>query len=50
VVPKKAKLPPGQDPRTKKKKPKTPKPEQEHFEPRRKQSFFKRVFGRKSGI
>jgi len=50
VVPKKAKLAPGQDPRTVRKAPKAPKPEQDHFEPRKKQNFFKRVFGRKSGM
>jgi len=50
VVPKKSKLPPNQGPATTKKAPKTPKPQQDNFEPRRKQSFFKRVFGRKSGM
>jgi len=53
VVPKKTKLPPGQGPASKgNKAPKPPKPktEQDHFEPRKKQNFFKRVFGRKSGM
>lgn len=50
VVPKKSKLPPGQGPSTSRKAPKTAKAEQEKFEPRRKQNFFKRVFGRKSGM
>ena len=53
VVPKKAKLPPGQEPKAKGRKtpnPPKPKTEQDHFEPRKKQNFFKRVFGRKAGM
>ena len=50
VVPKKTKLPPGTDPSAKPKKVSTPKPEKEHFETRQKQNFFRRVFGRKSGM
>jgi large subunit ribosomal protein L22 len=50
VVPKKSKLPPGQGPSSVKKAPKTPKADRGNFEPRRKQNFFKRVFGRKSGM
>lgn len=51
VAPKKAKLPPGSDTSTARKAPKTAKTENDNnFEPRRKQNFFKRVFGRKSGM
>jgi large subunit ribosomal protein L22 len=51
VAPKKTKLPPGTDPVTKpKRKLAAPKPEKDNFEPRKKQNFFKRVFGRKSGM
>jgi large subunit ribosomal protein L22 len=51
VVPKKVKLPADQGPSPKARKaPKTAKPEQENFEPRKKQNFFKRVFGRKAGM
>jgi len=48
VVPKKVKLPPGQDPTTKPKKASKPQPEKENFEPRKKQNFFKRMFSGKS--
>ena len=51
VAPKKAKLPPGHDPSTApKKKTKAPKDERESYEPKQRQNFFKRVFGRKSGM
>ena len=49
VVAKKSKLPPDQGPSPSRKAPKAPK-ERENFEPRRKQNFFKRVFGRKAGM
>lgn len=51
VAPKKVKLPPGSDTSTKRKVPKPSKLEGENFEPKRKrQNFFKRVFGRKTGM
>jgi large subunit ribosomal protein L22 len=46
VVPKKVKLPPGQDPTTKPKR--APKAESENVEPNRKQGFFKRMWSGKS--
>ena len=49
VPPKKTKLPPGQDTSTKARK--APKPEKENFQPKKeRQNFFKRVFGRKTGM
>lgn len=50
VVPKKSKLPPDQGPSSARKAPKPPKPQPDNFEPRKKQNFFKRMFGRKSGM
>ena len=46
VVPKKVKLPPDQGPAPKTKK--SQKPEQEGFEPKKRQNFFKRMFSSKS--
>ena len=49
VPPKKTKLPPGQEPTTKARK--SPKAEKEDFQPKKpRQNFFKRVFGRKTGM
>ena len=48
VVPKKTKLPPSEDKRTKSKQP--PKPEQSAPEPKKKPGFWKRTFSRKTGM
>lgn len=52
VPPKKTKLPPDQGPKpSARKAPKSiAKSEPDRFEPRKKQNFFKRVFGRKAGM
>jgi large subunit ribosomal protein L22 len=51
VVPKKSKLPPDQGPSSEKKAPKPKqKSESDTFEPKKKQGFFKRMFGRKSNM
>jgi large subunit ribosomal protein L22 len=50
IPPKKTKLPPDQGPKGKPRKAPTPKAEPDHFEPKKKQNFFRRVFGRKAGM